>query len=71
MRHGERRGRIVTVEPADIDPDGPALTPATLAKGERVYVHRRTDCLRRGADVERFEIDGRRADACRRQRLGV
>jgi endonuclease-8 len=70
LRLGERLGRIVTVDPLDLGDaaGGPPDWPATSGH-ERLYVYRRPSCRRCGAPVDRMELDGRRAYACRREQL--
>lgn len=64
LRVGVRLGRIVTVDPNELDPDGPPRTPAGLRRDERLYVYRRHQCLRCGGPVEWFDLANRRAYAC-------
>lgn len=64
LRLGVRLGRIVTVDPTELDPDGPPRTAASLRKAERVYVYRRHECLRCGHPVEWFDLANRRVYAC-------
>ena len=64
LRIGERLGRIVTTDPAEVRPDLARPTPGKLAADDRLYVYRRESCRRCDAPIERFEIEGRRAYAC-------
>ena len=62
MRIGERLGRIVTVDPAEIGAAGPGRVP----RGTRLYVYKRKgqECRRCGTLVERWELGGRSIWAC-------
>lgn len=62
LRQGERSGRIVTVEPADVG----APSRARVPDGERVYVYRRDGlpCRRCEAPVRAWPLGGRRVFAC-------
>lgn len=62
LRAGERAGRIVTVDPAEVG----ARSAATVVDDERVYVYRRTGepCRRCTTPVRRWEMAARRVYAC-------
>jgi endonuclease VIII len=62
LRAGEKAGRIVTVDPAEVG----ATSAAKLARGERVYVYKRTGepCRRCGTIVRRWDMANRRVYAC-------
>jgi endonuclease-8 len=62
LRAGERAGRIVTVDPAELG----AASAAKLPPDERVYVYRRTGqgCRRCGTPVRRWDMAARRVYAC-------
>lgn len=62
LRQGERSGRIVTVEPAEVG----APSRAKVPDAERVYVYRRESqpCRRCGATVAAWPLGGRRVFAC-------
>jgi endonuclease VIII len=62
LRAGERAGRIVTVDPAEVG----ATSPARVPSSERVYVYRRTGapCRRCDTAVERWDMAARRVYAC-------
>lgn len=60
LRAGERSGRIVTVDPAEVG----APSAARVPRGQRTYVYGQTRCLRCGGNIERFELGGRTAFAC-------
>ena len=62
LRAGERAGRIVTVDPAEVG----AATPRDLAREERLYVYKRAGepCRRCGAAVGSWESAGRSIWAC-------
>ncbi len=62
LRRGERSGRIVTVEPADVG----ARRRSALGRGERLYVYKRAGepCRRCGTAVARWELAGRKIWAC-------
>lgn len=62
LREGERRGRIVTVDPADAG----AASKGELPKEERLYVYKRAGrpCRRCGDEIRRWEIGARKIWAC-------
>ncbi|CAN5813052.1 hypothetical protein BH23ACT8_BH23ACT8_05730 [soil metagenome] len=62
LRAGERSGRIVTVDPAEVGARSAARVPA----GERVYVYRRTGlpCRRCASAIESWTCAGRTISAC-------
>jgi endonuclease VIII len=62
LRAGERAGRIVTVDPAEVGAPSAAKVPGSA----RVYVYRRTGepCRRCGTPVGRWEMAARRVYAC-------
>lgn len=62
LRAGERSGRIVTVDPADVG----APSRAQVPDDERVYVYRRTGlpCRRCGTAVVSWRLAGRTVSAC-------
>lgn len=61
LTDGERRGRIVTVQPQDRD-----RPPSRLPRGERLYVYRRAGmpCRRCATPVASWELGGRAVYAC-------
>lgn len=63
LRAGERRGRIVTVDPAEVG----AATVDDLDRSQRLYVYRRDGlpCRRCGTPVARWELAARAIWACR------
>lgn len=62
LRAGERAGRIVTVDPAEVG----ARSAGRIPDGKRVYVYRRTGepCRRCGTPVRRWDMAARRVYAC-------
>ena len=57
LRRGEKAGRIVTVEPAEVG----AASRRALSRGERLYVYKRDGepCRRCGSEIRRAEMAGR------------
>ncbi|HSG79215.1 MAG TPA: DNA-formamidopyrimidine glycosylase family protein [Acidimicrobiia bacterium] len=64
LRAGERAGRIVTVDPAEVG----AASARDLPREERLYVYQRAGepCRRCGTDIRRWESAGRKIWACER-----
>ncbi len=62
LKRGERSGRIVTVEPADVG----ARRRSELRRGRRLYVYKRAGdpCHRCGTPIQRWELAGRKIWAC-------
>lgn len=67
LRDGERRGRIITVQPQDR-----SRPPSRLRRDERLYVYRRTGlaCRRCGTPVTSWELGARPIYACPRCQPG-
>ncbi len=59
LRKGVRDGRIVTVDPAELDPAGRRPT-----RDKATYVYKREHCLRCGTPVRRWDLAGRWCYAC-------
>jgi endonuclease VIII len=62
LRSGERAGRIITVEPAEVG----ASSASRIPPGERTYVYRRAGepCRRCSGEVRRWDMANRRVYAC-------
>jgi len=59
LEEGVRRGRIVTVDPAEA-----GVSWSRIPRARRTYVYGRDECLRCGGPVERITLAGRTAYAC-------
>ncbi len=62
LRVGEKAGRIVTVDPADLG----VARRTDIPRRERLYVYKRAGkpCRRCGTPIERWQVGGRKMWAC-------